>query len=239
VSGSLDHKQGENIQQYASVPGTCSSNVGGSALVEGEQVDEEDNLYAGLTMFDKCILGTIWGVSFIYSVLTEQVLSKKIDVPCSVSDHIGENFGIASIILAIILPTIIGPGMVTILHTTISIMNSVMKNAPIASDLRTEELQNIFCSLLLTIIFLTTYLTSMVICEVFLPAPDNLLYFVIIKYIAGTSHHLFGPICILISRRDIWNSAIQVYRKGGTTQSKSFEITAEQMQKELGLGVNP
>ena len=29
----------------------------------------------------------------------------------------------------------------------------------------------------------------------------------------------------------------QVYKKGGTNQNKSMEITYEQMQKELGLGV--
>ena len=37
-------------------------------------------------MFDKGILGGIWSMSFIYGVLSEYVLSKKIDVPCSVSE---------------------------------------------------------------------------------------------------------------------------------------------------------
>ena len=90
----------------------------------------------------------------------------------------------------------------------------------------------VFPKLLLTIVFLITYITSMIICEVFLPADENLLYFVILKYVAGTSHHLFGPVSILLSRRDICSSVSLVYKRGGTTQSKSFEITAEQMQKE-------
>ena len=30
---------------------------------------------------------------------------------------------------------------------------------------------------------------------------------------------------------------VQVYKKGGTNQNKSMEMTYEQMQKELGLGV--
>jgi hypothetical protein len=114
-----------------------------------------------------------------------------------------------------------------------------MKNYPIAADLKSEELQKISCTSLLVIIFLFTYTMSMIICELFLSVTDNLLYFVMIKYIAGTSHHLLTPISILLSRQDIWQSAILVYKRGGTTQSKSFEITAEQMQKELGLGVNP
>ena len=29
-----------------------------------------------------------------------------------------------------------------------------------------------------------------------------------------------------------------VYRKGGTTQNKSMDITMEEMQRELGLGVD-
>ena len=200
---------------------------------------EEDLLTGGLSMFDKGILGSIWGVSFVYGVLTEQVLSKKVDVPCSVSDNISDNFSIASIILAIILPTIVGPFTITIIHVIISIMNVMKKHAPIAADLKAEELQNIFCIFLFTIIFLLTYISNMIICEVFFPASDNLLIFVMLKYIAGTSHQLLAPLSILLSRKDISSSAVQVYRRGGTTQGKTLEITAEQIQRELGLGVNP
>ena len=34
-----------------------------------------------------------------------------------------------------------------------------------------------------------------------------------------------------------WAGMLQVYKKGGTNQNKSMEMTYEQMQKELGLGV--
>ena len=34
-----------------------------------------------------------------------------------------------------------------------------------------------------------------------------------------------------------WPGMLQVYKKGGTNQNKSMEMTYEQMQKELGLGV--
>ena len=79
----------------------------------------------------------------------------------------------------------------------------------------------------------------MVLCEIFLPLPSNLLYFVIVKYVLGTSHQLLGPICILVSRQDIRQNAVLVYKKGGTTQSKPVELTYEEIQKELGLGVDP
>ena len=190
-------------------------------------------------MFDKGILGIIWFCSFIYGVLTENVLSKKIDLPCFVSDESDQTFSTISIFLAIIFPLIIGPSLVTLLHIIISIINILMKNASMAADLKMMEIRNIFCVFSLTAIFLITYIISMIICEVFISAQTNLLYFVITKYIIGTSHHLLGPISILITRRDICQAVMQVYRKGGTTQNKSFEITAEDMQKELGLGVNP
>ena len=49
---------------------------------------------------------------------------------------------------------------------------------------------------------------------------------------------LFGPLVILISRRDIWDNSIVVYKKGGTTQNTTTEITYEEMQRNLGLGVD-
>ena len=199
--------------------------------------DEEEQLVGGLSLFDKGVLGFIWGISFIYGALTEQVISKKINIPCSVRDPVSDSYSIASILLAIIFPMFIGPLIVTIIHVVISIINVVMKNAPIAADLRNEELQNIFCILLLTIIFFSTYITSMVICELLYPDNYNILTFIVIKFIIGTSHHLLGPLSILLSRRDILVSAVSVYKKGGTTQAKDLEITAEQIRRELGLGV--
>ena len=105
-------------------------------------LDEEEKLYSGLSMYDKGILGTIWGVSFIYGVMTEQVLSKKVDLPCSVSDKSEKTFGFASIFLVIIFPTVIGPVMVTILHIIISIVNILMKHDSIALDTRKVEFRN-------------------------------------------------------------------------------------------------
>lgn len=45
------------------------------------------------------------------------------------------------------------------------------------------------------------------------------------------------PACVLLTKRDILGSARAVYRSGGTIQGKDLEITAEQIQRELGLGV--
>ena len=57
------------------------------------------------------------------------------------------------------------------------------------------------------------------------------------KYILGTCQHLAGPLAVLASRPDLRQEAATIYRRGGSTQTKDVEITYEQMQKELGLGV--
>ena len=41
----------------------------------------------------------------------------------------------------------------------------------------------------------------------------------------------------IVSILALVNPPLQVYRSGGTIQGKDLEITAEQIQKELGLGV--
>ena len=193
----------------------------------------------GPSIRDKCIIGSIWFVSFIFSVLTEQILSKSSNVPCSVNDDIGTGFGSASIMIAIILPVLLGPIAVTIIHMIIYVVNCFLPDRALSKDVRNEEIGNSFCLFLLTLVFLSTYISSMILCEIFLPLPKSLLYFVIVKYIVGTSHQLLCPLCILLSRRDIRLNAGLVYRKGGTTQSKSMELTYEEIQKQLGLGVDP
>ena len=45
------------------------------------------------------------------------------------------------------------------------------------------------------------------------------------------------PLAILITRSDLRDLIRVVFKKGGSTQSKSMEMTYEEIQRELGLGV--
>ena len=72
----------------------------------------------------------------------------------------------------------------------------------------------------------------------YFPIPENIFYFVLLKYIIGTSHQLLGPIAILIAQVDIRKNVAEVYRKGGTSQNTSMEMTYEELQRNLGLGVD-
>ena len=47
----------------------------------------------------------------------------------------------------------------------------------------------------------------------------------------------FLPNCIVLKLLNR-NLVATVYKKGGTTQNKSFDMTYEELQRELGLGVD-
>ena len=42
----------------------------------------------------------------------------------------------------------------------------------------------------------------------------------------------------IVQVKTLASCSLKVYRSGGTIQGKDLEITAEQMQRELGLGVH-
>ena len=104
--------------------------------------------------------------------------------------------------------------------------------------MKLEERRNICCNLLLTFIFITTYSTSMIISELYFPIPENIFCFVLLKFIIGVSQQLLGPIAVLTVQTDIRHHVGQVYRKGGTSQNTTMEITYEELQRNLGLGVD-
>ena len=117
------------------------------------------------------------------------------------------------------------------------------------------ELPSFALLLLLLFLLLLTYPLSMVLVEMVPALNSTSFLLVMLKYVVGTSHHLFVPLGILVIRADLRGIVVDIYRwemqkrpgvqihfplfrKGGTNQSKSFEMTMEEMQRELGLGVD-
>jgi hypothetical protein len=49
---------------------------------------------------------------------------------------------------------------------------------------------HIFCLMLLTVMFVTTYIINMVFCEIYFDYINNIMYFILIK------HHFLGPVII-------------------------------------------
>ena len=153
------------------------------------------------------------------------------------SDSLQSVFGITSIIITIIIPVIIGP----ILSLVVLVILSgvfLVTGVKSCEESQLEDRRNIWCNLLLTIIFIPTYTTSMIISELYFPIPDNIFHFILLKFIIGVSHQLLGPIAILLSQTEIRHNVVQVYRKGGTSQNTTMEMTYEELQRNLGLGVD-
>ena len=59
-------------------------------------------------------------------------------------------------------------------------------------DASREERRNLVTNILLTLIFVSTYSTSMIIAELYFPVPENIFVFILLKFIIGLSHHLLG-----------------------------------------------
>ncbi len=124
---------------------------------------------------------------------------------------------------------------------------------PSYQDASREERRNLVTNVLLTLIFISTYSTSMIISELYFPIPENIFMFILLKFIIGLSHHLLGnsqssknavnfylsgPLAILASQAEIRAHVGAVYRKGGTQQNTTMEMTYEELQRNLGLGVD-
>ena len=44
----------------------------------------EEITVTGPSMMDKALVGVVWTLALVYSLLTQQILSKEVDIPCSV-----------------------------------------------------------------------------------------------------------------------------------------------------------
>ena len=44
----------------------------------------EEVVITGPSMMDKALVGVVWMLALVYSLLTQQILSKEVDIPCSV-----------------------------------------------------------------------------------------------------------------------------------------------------------
>ena len=174
-------------QQINTIDLALSVTEGERSVVESEAParEKEDNLHLGqLSILEKMTLGSIWLVSLLYGLMTDQFLSKEADLPCSVSNNIKTYQGISSVTMAIILPTVCGPAMAGVAHLVITIINTVRGTANIKEENRKMEIKNLLCILCLILVFLPTYISSMILTELYLDI-DNIFFFVLVKYIIG------------------------------------------------------
>ena len=172
-------------QQISSIDLAVSVAEAEAGCCEVQPPEKEENLHLGqLRMVDKITLGSIWLISLLYGLMTDQLLSKEVDLPCSVSNNIRTYLGITSVSLAIILPTVCGPAMAGLAHLVISVLNTVRGTNNFSEENKKMEIKNLLCILCLILVFLPTYISSMILTELYLDI-GNIFFFVIVKYILG------------------------------------------------------
>ena len=201
------------------------------------RTDTDIEVNRKLTGKDKAVLGYVWTMAVVYGVMSDQVLTKEVNKTCSVREIIHSNLSITSLVFGFILPLVVGPVAVIIAHFLLNFLEMILVIGPAPAP-KKEEVPSVTCIVVLTTVCLVTYSVSMIVVEVYAPIYDNHFNFIMLKYVFGTAHHFLIPLCLLMVRSDLWELVKIVFRKGGSTQNKSVEMTYEEMQRELGLGVD-
>ena len=73
------------------------------------RADTETEGERKLTGSDKAVLGFLWSMATIYGMMSEQVLSKEVNRPCSVRERLNSPLSIAALMFGFIIPIIFGP----------------------------------------------------------------------------------------------------------------------------------
>ena len=201
------------------------------------RADTETEGERKLTGSDKAVLGFLWSMATIYGMMSEQVLSKEVNRPCSVRERLNSPLSIAALMFGFIIPIIFGPITIIIINFALNCVGSVCDVDP-AQVPKKEDIPGSCCMITLTSICITIYSVSLIITEI-IPEIYNVPFnLIMLKYVFGTFHHFLCPLSFLVIRNDLWELCKIVYRKGGSNQNRSVDMTYEEMQKQLGLGVD-
>lgn len=80
------------------------------------------------------------------------------------------------------------------------------------------------------------YPVQMYVTEEYMANVQSMFVFMSFKYCYGCLHLILLPFIILLVKKDIRQAAIATYVK---TNTEDGEITFEQLQEHVGIGVNP
>lgn len=222
---------------------------------DGSQVelddDDDDWEREGFTAMQKTLLAFIWFSSLIYSMMSNVILTKKRDVKCSVRSDLEIMFNLVSIITVIAIP-IVCICLWFIAHVVLSVCALIKKC--VVSDTQSSQARDqrylskkrkksssiwleIVIILCFVIVFLAVYPSSMYITETYFANTKTIFPFMLIKYCVGSLQLVISPLCILLVKRDIRKGVKISYTKG-STQNDETELTFEELQEHLGIGVN-
>ena len=213
--------------------------------------DLDDDVMEGFTALQKTFLVFIWMSSLVYSMISNVILTKERDVKCSMRSDLEIKFNLVSIIVVIAVP-IFCICLWLFAHIALSLCMcvkkivfsnttepSIRRNPRYLSKRKNSsslwvEIVIIFC---FVIVFLTVYPSSMYITETYFAHTKTIFPFMLIKYCVGSLQLIISPLCILLIKRDIRRAVKRSYSQG-STQNDETELTFEELQEHLGIGVN-
>ena len=213
--------------------------------------DLDDDVMEGFTALQKTFLVFIWMSSLVYSMISNVILTKERDVKCSMRSDLEIKFNLVSIIVVIAVP-IFCICLWFFAHIALSLCMcvkkivfsnttepSIRRNPRYLSKRKNSsslwvEIVIIFC---FVIVFLTVYPSSMYITETYFAHTKTIFPFMLIKYCVGSLQLIISPLCVLLIKRDIRRAVKRSYTQG-STQNDETEITFEELQEHLGIGVN-
>ena len=207
-------------------------------------IDEED--IQGLTPVQKGLLSFVWMVSIIYSLISNVILTKERDVQCSVRSDLTTKFDIVSLFVAIGIPVVclcmwpIAHIVLTACSCLISLIirNSSRgrRNQPVHYEDNTGDWREVVIVICFSIIFILIYPTQMYIAEMYFANIKTIFSYMLIKYCVGSFQLLMSPLCLIVIKSDIRRGAKASYMKK-STQNDDRELTYEEIQEHLGIGV--
>ncbi|XP_040580188.1 uncharacterized protein [Lepeophtheirus salmonis] len=218
--------------------------------IEKEEEDYEVEEYSGidgLGVIQKSILGFIWFVSFVYSLLSPQIFGKTSN-SCVLRDPLDSKLNILSLIIIIPIPIFFGPVICSLAQILLSFVECIIRSKCIS----TNELPSMndhnclnyskityFLTFLITLIFILEYPISMFFVEEYIGKRETIFVFMLLKYVLGYMHIVIIPLFIIIMRKDIFNAANSVLSQKSIANQQEDDITFEQFQTHCGMGVNP
>ena len=216
-----------------------------------KELEIEEEYREGFTALQKIFLVFIWFSSFMYGMISNVILTKERDVKCSVRSDLDIMFNLVSIIVVIAVPVIcfflwlVAHLILTVCSmikkVVLSNSRSTERNQQQPSSFRRKKPSNIWLEIIIIfcfiIVFLTIYPTNMYITETYFANTKTIFPFMLIKYCVGSLQLIISPLCILLIKRDI-RRAVKVSYTKGSTQNDETEMTYEELQEHLGIGVN-
>ena len=82
------------------------------------------------------MLGWVWLLSLVYAMMSDQLVSKVVDKPCSVREEISGALGALSLTTGLIIPVLMGPVSAMLATLVINLISPILS---ITLDQEQEE----------------------------------------------------------------------------------------------------